>query len=327
MASGMLQIHEEARTGSNTFYHEFLLIYKENKKEVYGFVEGKEDPMFYLGLIENRLPSEWNVKLLRTGNKQKVFEVLDNFDWDRFDHKRICFFVDRDLSEFTTNTPPSVENLYVTDGYSLENSIVTSGTFIRVAKEIYGLSIINEQEELKITRDFERNLHIFQEEMAIVMAQIIEWKRNGSKACLSNVKLGELFIFKNENLEVSEQCHNEKDKLKYVGAFVGEDVSDMQVLKNIEYEFREKDGVSRFVRGKYLFWFFLEFAKKVHELTNHYCSKLTTPPKVKLAIGQKNAMSAIAPRARIPESLSQFVENNYLAYISTKTMQMGLDIR
>lgn len=90
----MLAIHADAISSKITSYHEFLLRYSETAKVVYGFVEGKEDPCFYRGLIESLLPKDWNIELWSAGNKDRVYGIHDAIDWRRFKKSRICFFVD-----------------------------------------------------------------------------------------------------------------------------------------------------------------------------------------------------------------------------------------
>lgn len=96
----MLDVHRDALESVSATYHEFLLRYKAHANVVYGVVEGKEDPMFYRGLIERTLPEDWQVELIPAGRKKNVLKSMAAFDWLRFSPKRICFFVDRDLSEF-----------------------------------------------------------------------------------------------------------------------------------------------------------------------------------------------------------------------------------
>ena len=117
----MLQVHADALNSISAAYHEFLLRYKVSANIVYGILEGKEDPMFYRGLIERQLPEGWEVELVPAGCKDNVLRAVDAFDWTRFSPKRICFFVDRDLSDFISEVAVSRENVYVTDNYSIEN--------------------------------------------------------------------------------------------------------------------------------------------------------------------------------------------------------------
>src|SRR5580698_4141808 len=120
----MLDIHAAALASGNVPYHEFLLCYRAGERFVYGIVEGREDPCFYRGIIENMLPEGWEVRLIRAGSKKKALKVFESMDWSRFPRKRVCFFVDRDLSEFVGGETHVGDNLYVTDKYSIDSEVV-----------------------------------------------------------------------------------------------------------------------------------------------------------------------------------------------------------
>ncbi len=109
----MIEIHADALATGVVVYHEFMLLYKKTAQIVYGLVEGKEDPMFYRGLIEKYLPSGWEVDLIKSGNKDGVLKTINAFDWHRYERKRIGFFVDRDLADFLG------ENITVNDDNDL----------------------------------------------------------------------------------------------------------------------------------------------------------------------------------------------------------------
>jgi len=112
----MLEIHAESRESWIVVYDEFLHQYGKSDLIVYGFVEGKDDPSFYRGIIKSQLPDGWNVKLIRAGNKDKVFKVFDEMDWSEKPKNRICFFVDRDLSVFLeeeTRSSVTVPNQHI----------------------------------------------------------------------------------------------------------------------------------------------------------------------------------------------------------------------
>ena len=146
----MLKIHSEAMDGPNVAYHEFLLYYRTGEQIVYGFVEGRDDPSFYRGLIESILPVGWKVKIIISGNKEKVYRAFDEMDWSRFPKKRVCFFVDRDLSEFLGGENHSGDNLYVTDNYSIENDFVTFETMESMLEDVYGVIGLNPKENESI---------------------------------------------------------------------------------------------------------------------------------------------------------------------------------
>ena len=95
----MIDIHANALNSKISCHHEFLSRYSKTKRVVYGFVEGKDDPCFYRGFIDSVISNKWEVELWAAGNKEQVYNIYKNIDWRHFSKKRICFFVDRDLSD------------------------------------------------------------------------------------------------------------------------------------------------------------------------------------------------------------------------------------
>jgi len=194
----MLEILAEASESSNVAYNDFLLFYKTGRSMVYGFVEGKDDPSFYRGFIEAALPERWGCKLIKAGNKKRVLEVYSGMDWTRFPRNAVCFFVDRDLSEFLEGEIPTSKNVFISDGYSIENDIVTAHTLKRVLDEEQCVGGLEVSEEQLLERMFEDNLSNFKESMACVMAQILILRRAEAKgdnlvARLDNFKAKEFF--------------------------------------------------------------------------------------------------------------------------------------
>ena len=131
----MLEIHAAVLVSSITSYHEFLLYFKKDEKIVYGFVEGKDDPSFYCGLIDSHMPTELEVKLVPSGNKDKVLKVFEEMDCPRYPKKRVCFSVDQDLSDFIEGNRHPGENLYVMDNYSIETEAMNIRTMERIRWE------------------------------------------------------------------------------------------------------------------------------------------------------------------------------------------------
>lgn len=312
---GMLEIHTNALGSSNTLYHEFLLCYKATARVVYGFVEGKDDPTFYRGFIENALPSEWNVELIRAGKKDKVIGALDSLDWSRFSKKRICFFVDRDLSEFLGEQLPSGENLYVTDNYSIENDVVTFGTMKRVLEEVLNITEYDQNEIRVIQELFESNLDTFREVMTPVMSQILIWENNGEKAYLNNIKPETFIKFVDCNLCLICEFTSPISRVEYAAKCAKAKKATDEELTQAEVEFRDRKGLKRFIRGKYLMWFFIKFLLEIHTSTPKFCAKHSKPPKPKLPLCVDNSMSVIGPRVRCPDSLKSFIRQNYLEYV------------
>jgi len=314
----MLETHDGALESISTVYHEFLLRYKSNDKIVYGLVEGKEDPMFYRSLIERHLPNEWEVELLKSGNKDKVLKALSMFDWSRFQRKRICFFVDRDLSEFAPEITVVEDNLYITDNYSIENECATFRLVKRVIEEILNMELVPD-EISKIESTFEKNSRDFRNAITPLMAQIIVWKKKRCNPCLNNVNLKDYFCFKDGEIHIKQEFSNSLEMVECISKKLNIAMSSREELDLAEKDFRAHEGPEKYVRGKYLLWFVVECALAFHKSISKFSAKYKKPPKVKLALGFGNAMVNIAPRLRCPVSLENFIQQNYLSYIEKST--------
>lgn len=318
-SNGMLAIHSSAMNSSSACYHEFLLHYKADGKIVYGIVEGKDDPAFYRGFIEQNLPEHWSVELIPAGNKEAVLNSISDFDWKRFKKEQICFFIDRDLSDFTGGHAISADNLYVTDHYSIENACIKFSLFDRVLREVFNLSKIDHAGHAQIKNTFEANVLVFKQVLTPLMAQILIWKRNGVAVCLNDLQLKNLFSFSNGVMQRHANFLTDDSCIQYMATALGATASSSMDRRIVENEFNLKQGADKYIRGKYWFWFLLENAIQIHQSANFYCADYTCPPKLKISIGPKNAMIVIGPRVRCPESLREFIETNFGTFVKPTT--------
>lgn len=311
----MLKTHEDAIKSSNTAYHEFLLYYKAKEKLVYGFVEGKEDPSFYRSLIQNNLPNGWAVKLIQAGNKNKVFQVYDDMNWTVYSPRRVCFFVDRDLMEFLGSVVPTAENIYITDKYSIENDLAEFSLLEIALEEVMNVTCLTPDERQKIKQMFEINCEVFSNVMTPIMAQIILWKRSEEQPCLDDIQPKDFFSFNSYVITLKEEFEIRDSRVEYIGQRCNLTCSSSALLTDTEREFREKKGPEKYIRGKYVIWFFVECILRIYEFIGELCAKYSKKPKVHVSLSQKNALIILGPRARMPESLRDFIKRTYLAYI------------
>jgi hypothetical protein len=105
----------------------------------------------------------------------------------------VCFFVDRDLSGLIPESRAADVNIYLTDGYSIENAIVGRGMCLRVLIELYGFGTVPHGELETVIGLFERELEAFLKKMVPVMAWILAWRRRGSRANLNDIVMRDLF--------------------------------------------------------------------------------------------------------------------------------------
>jgi hypothetical protein len=314
----MLQVHKQAISTQQPIYHEFLLRYSNGCKVIYGFVEGKEDPCFYRGFIEHGLPDGWNIEMWTAGSRNNVLMLLGQFDWSRFSRQQILFFVDKDIVPFLGITDPTAQNLYITDKYSIENSIIDRMVCDRVLTELCGLALLKSGEKDAILGLFEQQYNNFKSHLSQIMAWIILWRRNGEKPCLNDILLHQIFKIEKGFLKtktkpkgfksVSHFIHSQCKILPYP-KYTG--------VKNVLLEFNRMAGKDNYIRGKYLVWFFIQFVLSIHKNISSFSTTITKPPKMNVTLGLGNFAALVAPRARCPKSLRDFLDNTCFSYANT----------
>jgi hypothetical protein len=307
----MLEVLGEALNNVDEGYHEFLLRYKKDAQCVYGFVEGKDDPSFYGCLIEPQLPEEWSITLIPSGNKKKVLKSFQSFNWINFPKKRICFFIDRDLQDFLNSPQPLETNIYITDGYSIENSILKPPILIKMLSEVYQITQLRPEEEQSLIQILQENENIFFEAIMPLMGQILLWQRLGKKPNLNNLKLEDLFSFSQEKLVPVERSILLQKAANQLNCNLCEDYK----ITAAENEIRNHNCSWAMVRGKYVLWFFIKQCEAIWKASTSLLPRFLSKPSKRIEFGLNNAILLWGPRSRIPESLRKFIEQNYLSFI------------
>lgn len=312
----ILEIHAEALENNSACYHEFLSRYSKTNRVVYGFVEGKDDPCFYRGFIENQIPHDWSVELWAAGNKDQVYQIHTSIDWRRFSKKRICFFVDRDLSDLLPETINKDINIYVTECYSIENDIVNRGTCFRVLTEVCGLQSIPHNELEQACDIFEQELDKFVHAMIPVTAWILLWRRSRKKACLNDIMMKDIFSFVDCRLNINTKPKRKLNLADYIHGQCNIAYDHAFDSSTAEAEIKVGDIYKKFTRGKYLFWFLIEFCCSVRKSATTIFRSCTEIPPMHVSLSTKNGVTIIGNRARIPSSLREFLARTYCDFIT-----------
>ena len=314
----MLKLHADALESNVSSYHEFLTRYSKTRKIVYGFVEGRDDPCFYRGFIDYFLVDDWSVELWPAGNRKQVLDIHNEIDWSRFPKNRICFFVDKDLSILIPERLTRDENIYVTDMYSIENSIVDSQTVKRVLGEVFGFSKARHSEMDGVGSYFEDQLERFLVAMIPVMAQILRWRRTKADANLSDIKLESLLVVEAGSVKIDDSAVGMRAAREYIHLATKCDFVQSDDISHEIREFHANSHHRSFVRGKYVLWFMVEFCKSVRDSYEQFFTGYKRQPKMNVSISAKNAVTIIGNRARIPRSLRGFLAHNYGDYIQSR---------
>ena len=312
----MIDIHADALSNKISCHHEFLSRYSKTKSVVYGFVEGKNDPCFYRGFVDSTIPDNWEIELWAAGNKEQVFNIYNIIDWQCFSEKRICFFVDRDLSDIIPENLHQDLNIYVTDKYSIENDISNKGTCKRILTEVCGFNNLT-HDELEIACErFEEELDKFSTTMISVMAWILHWRRKKLRAYLGNIDMKHLFSFDNGYLQIISTPNGMNSWAEYIHDRCKIAYDASHDITSIEAELGSNEIYKKYTRGKYIFWFMIEFCLSVRQNSVTIFNSISSVPKMNVPLSSSNAMTIIGNRSRIPNSLKEFLEKTFCSYIN-----------
>lgn len=314
----MLEIHATALSAQVASYHEFLSRYSTTAKVVYGFVEGKDDPCFYRGFIDHFLPDDWEVELWPAGNRDQVYRVHADMNWQRFPKERVCFFVDRDLSSLIPEALATDSNIYVTDGYSIENDLVKRGACRRVLSEVCALGTLDHSELDTVCDLFEVELEKFLAAMIPTMAWILHWRRSGERPALNNLLMCDLFAVTSGTLRANPTPRGKGNPVQYIHERCNVTYDATVDTAPLEAEFRKGGAYRHFTRGKYVFWFLIEFCRSVRASIRTHFKSCTKVPPMNVSFAAANGMTIIGNRARVPKSLKTFLSSNYCEYIEAK---------
>ncbi len=319
----MIDIHLSAVSSKVASYHEFLLRYKKQSKVVYGFVEGKEDPCFYRGFIEMLLPEDWTVELWPAGNKNQIYRIHSYLDWRKFPKERICFFVDRDLADIIPEKLAKDSNIYVTNDYSIENDIVCKGVCHRILTELFGMSNVNHAEMEKICCIFEDELEKFLNYMIPVMGWILYWRRSGKRPNLSDISIKDLFSIQNGHLQMNPSPRGKGSVAHYIHGQCNVVLDPSVNISPYENEFRKNHNYRKFTRGKYVFWFLVEFCNTVHRDALTLLKSISKFPKKSVSLSSANGIAVVGMRARIPKSLREFINITFGSYVRKAELKIA----
>lgn len=279
--------------------------YNLRKKNIWIVVEGKNDTCYYVNTIEKIIPNDWNVVPIEAGSKTKVISVLKSLDWNQYDKKRILFFIDRDLSDFINDINVSSSNLYVTDGYSIENSFVNDDVMFHVFDELLGLHCLTEDEKSSITALFQSAKDEFVKGMTIPMAILLcLQKRNIKTDGFNNIKVKQLFAFSRGVCSSQKSSQEFYDyvtqKLDCIGLFSDAEFDDSKT------QFTTHNNHENLIRGKYMLEFFVLFILSIRNEWNSIEFAKTTACNRSVTLGVENAFTHIAVWVRLIPSLREF---------------------
>ena len=310
MTTNILEEHFISKSKAIVHYHEFLMKYKKGKSTIYLFFEGQEDITYYSNFI-HRLYPEMELVQINSEGKENVLKIHSFFDWERFPKRQILFFVDRDFDYWCGVAQGDDYNIYVTEGYSFENDIVTKENYMRFLEELYGFCGAFENEKKSLEEVFDKYYDDFLENSYFFMATLVVSYKKTSKhlaKCVNPtdiIKVNERGVWRTERKGMPiKQFMLDKFSLEE---------SDLGDIYSLCGRFQE-DKEHYSVRGKW------ELVMLV-QLMNYVCCEMgpsITPslykdgavqPHPLLTLSKGQAASILGSRINIPERLVEFMRN------------------
>lgn len=307
----MKEVLNDAKNDINDLGHIFKTKFQKNAKKIYIIVEGKDDITYYKHCFENFIPDDWEIVAISAscdnnsfGCKNKLINFYNKLDWRIFKKEQIVILTDRDLSDVLKEKIPKSKNIYVTDGYSIENSIINDKTFYRTLTELCCFDEFDETSKNNLLNLFNKQLDKFCNNMVNIMSWIIHWQKNRFNPNLQNIKVKNLFKITSNNIEpipvdINEFVH-ERCKLSYDNSI---SIDEIKILIS--------KNPNKYTRGKYLFEFFKCYCETIvkdyNTISDIQFSRNGKAIKLDLL--------DIAHVSRCPESLKEFINNTIIKYI------------
>lgn len=279
-------------------------VYKPQGDTYYFIVEGKDDIAFY-SCVCTRYPKLSSAEIIPANNRKNVVDTYASVDWSIYSKKRVLFFVDRDLSEMTSEYTPEDINIYVTDMYSIENSLFNKQLFILILKVFYGLNDMSPEEITRIEGLYQSALERFYSQFYFIMSWILNWRMNGIKCNLNNINDGDIYCFDKGAFIIKEAYKEPEAIARFIHISCGVEYQEQDIT---EYKtiLDSHGGIARNIRGKYLRTFFV---KLLNSVTKSYQDMFSSGliPKPVVSIGTANALQLLCGYMQIPESLNEFL--------------------
>ncbi len=278
--------------------------YKPHDHKVYLVVEGKDDIAYYT-CISVRYPKFANSEIICANNRTNVIRTYDSTDWNVFSQDRVFFFVDRDLSDITGEYTPVAQNVYVTDDYSIENSLFNEQLLFVTLKVFYGLNDLSDEEVATLSELYQVACAAHAQAFLPIMSWILYWRMNKVLCNLNNLNGGDLFRVSQGVFEINGEYQDGDAVEEAIHLACGVPYAKQDMVPFTE-KINKHGGIQKYIRGKYVRAFFVKFLNSIVE-TLPAIIPGRNKPKAIVSIGQGNVLQLLCGYMATPESLDTFL--------------------
>lgn len=296
-----------ARTTANAAFVRFVADYPRNPSAIHLFFEGDDDESFYMNFIGAVVPGGTLLVRYRCRNKRGVLYVYRKLDWGFYDPNRVLFFVDKDHSDFVSESLPEAENIFVTDCYSIENYVVCTHVFDRCTRELLHIDCAAD-EHSAMSQAFAAQLQMFHRMMLLIDAWIIYARRQGEDPNLSNLDPGLLFSI-DPHLQLLRRVNSVRACWKVLEERCRASVplNEWREILALARDLKSNHTAKHHLRGKYELWFLVTYLERLRDLVEHVQQPGDRRKVIRTSVSQANAIEVLGPRVPLPARLSTFL--------------------
>lgn len=281
----------------------FIIEYAPDRKRVFVFHEGRDDPAFYRTHVEANLPKEYELRFVRSGNKAQVLARVEEFKSRFAANPRVLFFVDKDHDDLIQRAMPTYQWLYVTDSYSIESFLCSPEIVRRWLVDVGGMFDMDTRCK-RIADRYEAARAVYVGLMLPVMAWVLAARKLGYKLNLNNVDVGQ-FVALDADLQ-PQLTQDGVTVFEYLEKVTGGSAPNAPIPAHLVTEAENVLGAvqpNRWLRGKQDAWFLVRYIESVSEELRNAGS----PLKVRISLNTGNVIHALGPRAPVPSCLATFL--------------------
>ena len=278
--------------------------YRSYANDVCLVVEGKDDIAYYTCILV-RYPQFSKAEIIPASNRKKVVDTYKSVDWNVYSRQRVLFFVDRDLSDITGEETPVATNVYVTDDYSIENSLFTEDLFFVILRIFFGIEELSPDEVERLSKIYSDAKNEFGRIFMPIMSWVLHWRTNGISCNLNNLNSGDFYRVSAGVLEIKDEFKDPGNLAIEIHTQCGVPYSEYD-LSDYKKSICDHVGIQRNIRGKYVRSFFVKLLKSV-ALSIETIFPERKKAKAIVEIGPGNALQLLCGYMKTPESLHSFL--------------------
>lgn len=230
--------------------HQFRILYDPELTAFHFFFEGEEDSLFYMPEARRHL-GEMQTYIYDCGGKKNVIEVRDAIKSESYDVSNCLFFIDRDFDDLLNTQPVIDEYTYITDNYSIENDISTVQSARVLLMDVLRISQADPEFQ-RIEGELNLGFQVFFREIRPLIAWILAAKQSNCAPNIQNTAgLKGVMTMSGTRVTLTKAGFSEFKKKVVVNGRLPAISMVLKWRRLLDLAY-----ATRWVRGKYVAWFF-----------------------------------------------------------------------